>query len=239
MKFAVVIPAHNEEGNLPALLDSLDEALGDAPAHITVDRVVVDNASTDGTAALAQGRGCRVIQVGKRVISAVKNAGAHGSVGDMLLFVDADERVSKNLFGQLCATLERGDVLGGVSGIKLERRSLGILATFTLLAPLICLTHVPAGVIFCRRSAFEAIGGFNENLLHSEDIALIASLRNLALLTGCRFCRLKGARTIHSLRKFDRHGDWHLFWTLPSLAVATLLNRSRAEKIARDYWYDL
>ena len=55
----VFIPAWNEEDNLPAVLDELREMLPDA------DVLVVDDGSTDGTAAVAQARGAEVLSFGE------------------------------------------------------------------------------------------------------------------------------------------------------------------------------
>jgi hypothetical protein len=54
----VFIPAWNEEENLPAVLHGLHEQLPDA------DVLVVDDGSTDGTAAVARGHGAEVLSLG-------------------------------------------------------------------------------------------------------------------------------------------------------------------------------
>jgi glycosyltransferase involved in cell wall biosynthesis len=55
----VFIPAWNEEANLPAVLDELRATLPDA------DVLVVDDGSTDGTAAVARERGAEVLSFGE------------------------------------------------------------------------------------------------------------------------------------------------------------------------------
>jgi dolichol-phosphate mannosyltransferase len=52
LKFSVVIPAHNEEGSIGPTLQSLIEAL--EPEAVDYELLVVDDASTDGTAAIVQ-----------------------------------------------------------------------------------------------------------------------------------------------------------------------------------------
>jgi glycosyltransferase involved in cell wall biosynthesis len=54
----VFIPAWNEEENLPAVLDDLEAELPD------VDVLVVDDGSTDGTAAVAREHGAEVLSLG-------------------------------------------------------------------------------------------------------------------------------------------------------------------------------
>jgi glycosyltransferase involved in cell wall biosynthesis len=55
----VFIPAWNEEGNLPAVLDELHRELPDA------DVLVVDDGSTDGTAGIAREHGAEVLSFGE------------------------------------------------------------------------------------------------------------------------------------------------------------------------------
>jgi glycosyltransferase involved in cell wall biosynthesis len=55
----VFIPAWNEEGNLPAVLDELAAELPDA------DVLVIDDGSTDGTAAVAREHGADVVSFGE------------------------------------------------------------------------------------------------------------------------------------------------------------------------------
>jgi glycosyltransferase involved in cell wall biosynthesis len=55
----VFIPAWNEEGSLPAVLDELRKGLPDA------DVLVVDDGSTDRTAAIAQEHGAQVLSFGE------------------------------------------------------------------------------------------------------------------------------------------------------------------------------
>jgi len=55
----VFIPAWNEEANLPAVLDELQSGLPEC------DVLVVDDGSTDGTAAVAQAHGAQVLSFGE------------------------------------------------------------------------------------------------------------------------------------------------------------------------------
>ncbi len=90
LSFSIVIPARNEEHNLPRLLRSI---AGSAvrPAEI----LVVDDASTDNTAPIAQSLGARVITSAPLAKGWTGKAwachqGAQLAIGDHLLFLDAD-----------------------------------------------------------------------------------------------------------------------------------------------------
>lgn len=69
----VVIPAHNEQDLLPACLTAVRRAAGQlsVPVHL----VVVADACTDRTAALARAHGADVIQAAARCVGAARRAG--------------------------------------------------------------------------------------------------------------------------------------------------------------------
>jgi 4,4'-diaponeurosporenoate glycosyltransferase len=87
---SVIIPARNEEHNLPTLLRSL----ATQPLKLR-EIIVVDDGSTDRTAALARELGATVIASqplpeGWRGKPWACHQGAQAATGDLMLFVDAD-----------------------------------------------------------------------------------------------------------------------------------------------------
>ena len=57
MDVSLVVPAYNEAGNLPALLDDLERLVSEAPCAVEV--IVVDDGSTDGTGPLIRDHAAR------------------------------------------------------------------------------------------------------------------------------------------------------------------------------------
>jgi glycosyltransferase involved in cell wall biosynthesis len=158
-RFSLIIPAYNEEAYLPALLDSVARARGryaGGPDNIEV--VVVDNESTDSTGDLARLSGCRVVREDKRVIAAVRNTGARNARGHVFVFIDADNIMHPDTFNAIDQSLATGKVIAGASGVKMQRMSFAIALTYVLMVPLVWLTRMDTGVVFCRREDFEAIG---------------------------------------------------------------------------------
>jgi glycosyltransferase involved in cell wall biosynthesis len=173
LRLSLVIPAYNESALLPRLLDTVMVARSryqHGPAAIEV--IVADNGSTDDTAAIATHYGCRVVPVAPRNIGAVRNGGAREARGDLLCFVDADGRVHPEVFNVVDATLSTGKYSVGATGVKPERWSFGIAVTYAALVPLVWITRIDTGLIFCRRADFEAIGGYNEQYFAAEDVML-------------------------------------------------------------------
>jgi glycosyltransferase involved in cell wall biosynthesis len=238
-RFSVCIPAYNEAQLLPRLLDSLDAArarYSGGPAAIEI--VVGDNQSTDATATLATARGCIVTRVEKRAIAAARNGAARAARGEILCFLDADSIAHPDTFNQIDAVLRTGRCIVGATGVKMERMSPGIFATWLVMVPMTRLFGMDTGVVFCRRADFETVGGYREELLAAEDVDFLFRIKRLGRKRGQRFMRTAGARTITSTRKFDRHGDWHYLTEMSTMPFRMLFARRSAERKIRAYWYD-
>jgi glycosyltransferase involved in cell wall biosynthesis len=238
LRFSLIIPAYNEEAYLPALLNSVDTARARyAGGPDAIEVVVADNESTDATADLARSGGCRVVREDKRVIAAVRNTGARNAKGQILVFVDADNIIHPDTFNAIDKSLATRKVVAGATGVKMQRMSLGIAVTYALMVPLVWLTRMDTGVVFCRREDFETIGGYNEDLLFAEDVQLLWDLMRLGRKRGQKLSRITSARAIFSTRKFDKHGDWHYLWMPWRLLYGLLFSRSSLNAFARRYWY--
>lgn len=234
---SLIVPAYNEAQYLPRLLDSVERALeAYRGARHDIEVVVADNGSTDRTAAVASARGCRVVSAAPRSIGATRNAGARAAHGDVLAFVDADSRIHPETFNEIAARLGSPRVIGGATGVAMERWSAGIAATYAVLVLLVWVTGFDTGVVFCRRADFEAAGGYDERLRFAEDVAFLHALWRLGRRTHRRLVRVRRAKAVASTRKFDEHGDWHYFGFFRK-AVAHGLGLGDLDATAERYWY--
>jgi glycosyltransferase involved in cell wall biosynthesis len=239
LRYSLVIPAHNEERLLPRLLESVEVARRAYPhGRDAVEVIVADNASTDATAEIARRAGCRVVRVEKRVIAASRNGGAAAARASRLAFIDADSTIHPRTFSAIDAALDRDDVVAGATGVRLERWSLPLAVTYALIVPLVALVGIDTGVVFCRRADFEAIGGYDESRLFAEDVAFLWSLRRLGRTRRQRLFRATSAKATTSMRKYDKHGDWHFLTSLVRVALAEWRRPGSADAFARRYWYE-
>ncbi len=237
-QFSLIIPVYNEAKYLPRLLDSVAVARWRYSADpAAVEVLVVDNMSTDRTNELARERGCQTLTEPRRVIAAVRNTGAAAARGDVLVFVDADSELHPETFTRIDAALASDSIVGGATRITMDRWGAGIAVSFALLSLGSRVTGWDTGAVFCRRESFVAVGGFDERLVFAEDLAFIRALRRFGRARGQRFVRLRGARAITSVRKFDQFGDWG--WPIANAKVLwlTLVHSPRARRLVERHWY--
>jgi glycosyltransferase involved in cell wall biosynthesis len=86
MRFSVVVPAYNESAYLGSALDSL--LAQDFEGRYEI--IVVDNNSTDDTAAVAACHGVRVVHEVERGVCAARQRGSAIATGDIIVSTDAD-----------------------------------------------------------------------------------------------------------------------------------------------------
>jgi glycosyltransferase involved in cell wall biosynthesis len=171
MKFSFIIPARNEEKNIARCIKSINAQL-EPPAEI----VVVDNNSSDKTAAVAKKLGCVVVKEQKRGISLARNIGAEKAQGDILCFVDADNFLDKNWTLRARKNLvDPGlNAVGGLN-IYLAERTVNKIR-FNLLTPFLYALYLLFELLFgknyivennfaIRKKAFEEINGFDPVLI--------------------------------------------------------------------------
>jgi glycosyltransferase involved in cell wall biosynthesis len=88
-KITALIITLNEERHIAACLDSL--------AGVADEIIVVDSFSTDQTKKIAEAKGAKVIQALFHGFGPQRNIGAEAASNDLILVLDADERVSVEL----------------------------------------------------------------------------------------------------------------------------------------------
>jgi glycosyltransferase involved in cell wall biosynthesis len=238
MKFSVIIPAYNEAEYLPRLLDSIEVAKSNySGGPEAVEVIVADNCSTDRTAEVAAARGARVVTVAKRRIAAARNGGGHAACGEIVCFIDADSALHPQTFNAIDQTMSTGRFVGGATGIRLERKSLGLLGAYCGCMTLVLIVGIDTGVVFCRREDFAAVGGYDESRLYAEDVLFPLALRRLGRTRNQRLTRLPKVKALGCTRKFDQFGDWHYFWMMSHVFKSLVTGNWNDEQLAERYWY--
>lgn len=223
-----IVPAYNEERLLDATLQAIVRAASSIPE--TCEFIVADDGSTDGTSAIAQARGARVVSVNRRQIAATRNAGARAAAGEFLIFVDADTKVSQQVVRAAVAAMRKGAVGGGCTVQFEGRLPMYGRILIALLAPVYRSLGLAAGCfLFCTREAFEAAGGFDETVFAAEEAFLSWALHRQGSFIILR------ERVVTSGRKLRAYSGREILGGLLRLAVGGRKALGRREGL--EIWY--
>ncbi|MES2919878.1 MAG: glycosyltransferase family 2 protein [Pseudomonadota bacterium] len=113
-RLSIILPAKNEAGGLRHTLPDLRQL------HPEAEIIVVNDGSTDDTAAVASALGARVVShpYSKGNGAAIKS-GARAATGDILVFMDADGQHKPEDVARLLARLDEGyDMVVGARGMS-------------------------------------------------------------------------------------------------------------------------
>jgi glycosyltransferase involved in cell wall biosynthesis len=156
-----IVLAHNQQAWIGRCVSAIRTAIDSVGEPNEV--LVVDDASIDSTATVAQQHGAHVIlRVEHRQISATRNAGAREARGDILFFVDADTLVNAQVIQSALRSIRAGAVGGGCVPRFEGRIPLWWKLAYPFVVGTVRLLRLPGGACqFCTRSAFAATGGFS------------------------------------------------------------------------------
>ncbi len=105
-RVSLVIPAYNEAGSIARVVADYRAA----PIH---EILVVDNNSTDGTAAVAEAAGARVIRESRKGYGCALRAGLDQAIGEIVLLTEADGTFKSKDVPKLLEYLKDADMVIG------------------------------------------------------------------------------------------------------------------------------
>lgn len=224
-----IVPAHNEEHELPASLRAIHHAA--ESSRRTHEVIVANDASTDRTAQIAQEFGARVVPLNRRQIAAARNAGARAARGEILFFVDADTHIAPAHVASAIAALERG-CSGGSAQVAVDRELPFWASVFLrVFCTLYFAARLGVGAfIFTRRETFEAAGGFDEQYFAGEEVYLSQALKKHG-----RFVILREP-IVTSARKMRMHSPGFVLAQTCFIVFGGKRALRQREKL--DLWYD-
>jgi glycosyltransferase involved in cell wall biosynthesis len=223
-----IVPAWNEADLLGATLNALHAAgrALDEPYEI----IVADDGSTDETSAVAVAHGARVVTVAHRQIASTRNSGAREARGEFFIFVDADTVVNADVVGSALEAMRKGAV-GGGAAVSLDPH---VPWFAKAMMPFFVFAFRTAGLaagcfVFSTRSAFEAVGGFDETYFGGEEIIFSRAMKRQG-----RFVVLSQT-VITSGRKLRTHSVAETWGLLIPLALRG--PNSVRQRKGMDLWY--
>ena len=200
MDVAVVIPNYNGARWLPGVLASV-AAQTLAPAEV----LVVDDGSTDGSAAIAETAGARVLRLARNGgFARAANAGVAAVGAELVALVNTDVVLAPDWLERAAGALGEGDAAVATKLLDLDDPAILYSAGDVLRRDGVCeqrgrferdvgrydapgeVFSACAGAAVYRRAALQAAGGFDERLgMYLEDVELGLRLRLAGW--GCRW----------------------------------------------------
>lgn len=165
---STIVPAYNAEPHLAETVESIRRQ-----RYPALEIIVVDDGSTDGTAAVARSLGdaVRYVAQANRGAPAARNRGLEVARGALIAFIDADDLWTEDKLELQAARLAEDPgidfVLGMTQLIRLTDREDGAPAW---------LPYGPPGLIpslgsaLFRRSLFDRLGHLDESLRMDDDV---------------------------------------------------------------------
>jgi GT2 family glycosyltransferase len=158
---------------------TLDDCLAGVAAlrYPAVETIVVDDGSTDASAAIAREHGARVISTPNRGLSAARNTGLYAARGEIVAYLDDDARPDPDWLTYVTATFTRTRH-AAIGGPNLPPPGDGDTAACVANAPggpahvLLSDTdaeHLPGCNLAVRRDALLSIGGFDPRFRAAGD----------------------------------------------------------------------
>ncbi|MDT8391956.1 MAG: glycosyltransferase [Lentisphaeria bacterium] len=222
-----MVPAYNEENFLPACLQSIQAAAA-AVSGFAGEILVVDNHSTDATARVAESFGVKVVSEPVNQISRARNAGAARAKGTILIFVDADTRISVSLLARTLTTISAGGVCGGGALIgttdSVTPGMSRVIRTFNRVFTR--FGYAAGAYVFCLREGWDAVGGFSHQVYASEEIWFVRSLKRWGRARGLRFVTIPEPFDT-SMRKSRWYSEWYLFIRGVGILLCPFLLKSK------------
>lgn len=218
---SVIIPTLNEEKFLPRLLESIKKQ-----DFRDYEIIVSDGGSSDKTRQIAEEGGCVFIEDKEHHHpSWQRNNGAKIAKGDTLLFLDADSVLQTGFLDKVIAEFNSRQLVGAGFYFTFNPNSFSY-NIFSGLANLFCFLRQyfsPASVgagILSRRTAHEAINGFDVEVLLAEDYDYCDRLARQG-----RFRMIKSERLLYSSRRLEKDGWWPTAWAWTRMAMFTIFRR--------------
>ncbi len=204
---SIIIPTLNEEKFLPNLLASLVTQT-EKPFEV----IVVDGKSRDGTVAVAESfkrkLPIRVMVCDRANVSMQRNKGATAAQGEWLVFVDADSILLPYALHRLAEFIHtekpRFVTSWGKPDSQIVQDSLStLLYNMVLEGGLLFHRQLSPGPFTAvTKSAFDAIGGYDESLEFGEDQNLSQRLAD----HGTPLAIIRETLFIWSMRRFRAQG---------------------------------
>jgi glycosyltransferase involved in cell wall biosynthesis len=175
-KLSVIIPARNEESYVARAIESV---ANQNYALDALECVVVNNGSADATADVAADVGRARPELAVRIatepvagVGRAKNRGAAVAQGEVLIFMDADSWMDRDLAHHVAAAWAQGHPAGSIRIVADSRHPVD-RGFFAVMEVGKVLFGIQSQMMYCDAGLFRAVGGFDGTLHLAEDLEFL------------------------------------------------------------------
>lgn len=172
MKISLIIPTLNEAQLIESQLFDIQKKVGQG----SLELIVVDAESPDGTAALAKSAGAKVVSVPKSCRAVQMNAGAKEATGDVLFFVHVDLTLPEGFVDDILNAVQQGHAYGCYQ-VRFDTDNKGLQFNSRLSKYQGIFFRGGDQTLYITRDFFDQIGGFNEQKIIMEDYEILLRAR--------------------------------------------------------------
>ncbi len=208
-KATFIIPARNSEATLKACLSSI---FGQTANKGDYEVLLIDNGSADMTVSVAREMGATVLEGPGLTVAALRNLGARKAHSEILAFVDSDCMIAPCWLQNALALFDNPQIGAAGAPTTIPENSTWVQRAWYMHRKKTIdrefVVWLPTENLLVRRDIFNAVGGFNEELVTCEDVDLcykIGKFYKILSDSSILSVHLGEART---LRQFFKKEKW-------------------------------
>lgn len=219
---SIVIPTYNEAENIARLVYYLAANSNNNACEV----IVSDGGSTDNTVSIAQSAGAKAVLSANKGRAAQMNYGASIAQGDILYFIHADTFPPISFAKDIEQAVSDSYAFGRYrTAFDSNKTILKINAFFTRFDWFVC--YGGDQTLFMTKSLFNAIKGFNEQMLIMEDYDIVTRAKAIG-----RYKIFPEAALV-SARKYDTNSWLKVQWANRTIVKMYKHGRSQQEMVSK------
>ncbi|MDD3032549.1 MAG: glycosyltransferase [Candidatus Pacebacteria bacterium] len=207
MELSIIIPTLNEEKLLPFLLELIEKE----NVKKNIEVIIADAGSTDQTVKIAKDYGCKIVPGG--LPARGRNSGAKHATAPILFFLDADVLFKPGTIAKSLEQFKKKKLDAASFGIYTQEKNLYMNKTTMNLFynyPQKLLKKIsPMGAmgIMAKKSIFEKVGGFDEEIKLAEDHYFVKKVSKIG-----KYGIIRHIKLYMPLRRFRQDGYFKTFF---------------------------
>lgn len=232
--FSIIIPTLNEESSLPLLLSDLISQTFQDFEIIVVDGHSKDNTVEKATKLAPKLPSLKIINSKIRQVCVQRNLGSTTARANLLIFMDADNRLPSYFLQGIKYRLEmtKADILTTWFKPDLDKPSYQTISYAMNLSfelqNAISYSFMIESMIIISNNSFQKIGGFDTNINYAEGRPFVKKAKEL----GLTLITVKDPVYSYSFRRFRKFGLINVFNTTSKLALISMFGKNFRNKIS-------